>query len=174
MQLPIFCARMTLMLLQQLLTQIRFKMMRNWIWKKIHVLKICHHKKSSFQCEFYDNVCLLSGGFTAQKMKFSIKDFFSKCDQIIVDLATFTEEISNGKLHFFVQCLKRHVTRNHISSKNFGNFIFRLSWIRIYLEFSPHSRNETGTTNFKEFLLESYSKICSRQMLTWYYPESRA
>ena len=34
---------------------------------------------------------------TAQKMKFSIKDFFSKCDQIQV---TFTEEILNGKLHF--------------------------------------------------------------------------
>ena len=31
-----------------------------------------------------------------QKMKFSIKDFFSKCDQI----RTFTEEILNGKLHF--------------------------------------------------------------------------
>ena len=32
---------------------------------------------------------------TAQKMKFSIKDFFRKSDQI-----TFTEEILNGKLHF--------------------------------------------------------------------------
>ena len=31
---------------------------------------------------------------TLEKMKFSIKDFF-----------TFTEEIVNGKLHFFVQCL---------------------------------------------------------------------
>ena len=31
-------------------------------------------------------------------MKFSIKDFFSKCDP--VDLVTFTEEILNGKLHF--------------------------------------------------------------------------
>ena len=30
-----------------------------------------------------------------QKMKFSIKDFFSKCDQI-----TFTAGILNGKLHF--------------------------------------------------------------------------
>ena len=41
---------------------------------------------------------------TAQKMKFSIKDFFSKCDQNLVtfteDLVTFTEEILNGKLHF--------------------------------------------------------------------------
>ena len=32
---------------------------------------------------------------TAQKMKFSIKDFFSKCDQI-----QEKEEILNGKLHF--------------------------------------------------------------------------
>ena len=37
-------------------------------------------------------------------MRFSIKDFFSKCDrpnlQIPTDLVTFTEEILNGKLHF--------------------------------------------------------------------------
>ena len=31
---------------------------------------------------------------TAQKMNFSIRDFFSKCDQIR------TEEILSGKLHF--------------------------------------------------------------------------
>ena len=42
---------------------------------------------------------------TAQKMTFSIKDFFSKCDQIRrilfpADLLIFTEEILNGKLHF--------------------------------------------------------------------------
>ena len=42
--------------------------------------------------------------YTAQKMKFFIKDFFSKCDQIRsflrTALVTFTEEILNGKLHF--------------------------------------------------------------------------
>ena len=37
---------------------------------------------------------------TAQKMKFSIKDFFSKCDQFLADLITFTEEILNGNPHF--------------------------------------------------------------------------
>ena len=37
---------------------------------------------------------------TAQKMKFPIKDFFRKCDQIRRELVTFTEEILNGKLHF--------------------------------------------------------------------------
>ena len=33
-------------------------------------------------------------------MKFSIKDFFSKCDQIQI---TFTEETLNGKLHLSTQ-----------------------------------------------------------------------
>ena len=42
--------------------------------------------------------------FIAQKMKFPIKDFLSKCDQnpqFSEDLVTFTEEIPGGKLHFF-------------------------------------------------------------------------
>ena len=37
---------------------------------------------------------------TAEKMKFSIKDFSSKSDQIVVRLVRFTEEILNGKLYF--------------------------------------------------------------------------
>ena len=41
---------------------------------------------------------------TAQKMKFSIKDLFSKYDQICqwppADLTIFSEEILIGKLHF--------------------------------------------------------------------------
>ena len=41
-------------------------------------------------------------------MKFSIKDVFSICDQIrklqeTADLVTFTGEILNGNIHFFVQ-----------------------------------------------------------------------
>ena len=40
--------------------------------------------------------------YTAQKMKLSIKDFFSKCDQIRTKLlVTFSEEILNRKLHFW-------------------------------------------------------------------------
>ena len=39
---------------------------------------------------------------TAQKMKFSMKDFFSKCEQIrTADLVTFTEEILIRKLQFW-------------------------------------------------------------------------
>ena len=47
-----------------------------------------------FQISIFKNKTI-----TAQKMEFSIKDFFSKCDQI-QDLVTFTKEILNGKLHF--------------------------------------------------------------------------
>ena len=35
-------------------------------------------------------------------MKFSIKDFFSKCDQFPADLVTFTEEILNENLNFLI------------------------------------------------------------------------
>ena len=54
-------------------------------------------------------------------MKFSIKDFFSKCDQIRVDLVTITEEILIEKLYFlcsvfcqmfFIEWLKFKVINN--------------------------------------------------------------
>ena len=55
------------------------------------------HKKSDHTSYIFQ---WISGSFvlifTAQKMKFSIKDFFSKS----ADLVTFTEEILNGKPPF--------------------------------------------------------------------------
>ena len=47
----------------------------------------------------FQNQTMHCSHITAQKMKFSITDFFSKCDQIRRKLK-FTEEICNGKLHF--------------------------------------------------------------------------
>ena len=49
----------------------------------------------------------MSAFATAQKMEFSIKGFFSKCDQIgsFPDLVTFTEEILNWKLQFLYSVL---------------------------------------------------------------------
>ena len=46
---------------------------------------------------------------TAPKMKFSIKDFFSKCDQIR-SLVIFTEETFNGKLHSLCSVFLIHFT----------------------------------------------------------------
>ena len=49
--------------------------------------------------------------FTAQKMKFSTKDFFSKCDH------TFTEEILNGKLHFLCSVSKNKAQSEFVKTK---------------------------------------------------------
>ena len=52
--------------------------------------------------------------FTAQKMRFSIKHFLSKCD-----LVTFNEEIPNGKLHFLCSALflVKNVIKLYCASK---------------------------------------------------------
>ena len=50
----------------------------------------------------------LDVSINAQNMKFSIKDFFSKCDQILCKLQTWSnllKEILNGKLHFLCSVL---------------------------------------------------------------------
>ena len=69
-------------------------------WKKRFVLylKIFLLQLNESHC----NSCLKIIRYTAQKMKSSIKDFFSKWDQKMfpADLVIFTEEILSGKLHF--------------------------------------------------------------------------
>ena len=47
---------------------------------------------------------------TEQKMKFSIEDFFSKCEHETADLVTFTEEILHGKLHFLCSMTRFRLT----------------------------------------------------------------
>ena len=46
--------------------------------------------------------------FTAQKLTFSIKDFFCKFLQLSTDLVTFTEEILNGKPNFLCNATIYH------------------------------------------------------------------
>ena len=56
-------------------------------------------------------------------MKFTFKDFFSKCNQISnspADLVTFTEEILSGKLYFFMQC------KYHQNLDIWGNILFAI------------------------------------------------
>ena len=71
---------------------------------------------------------------TAEKMEFFIKDFFSKCDQIRMDFVTFTEEILNGKLHFF--CSGSVIK---FVSKRFdmiiATFLFKLSFSQSKINF---------------------------------------
>ena len=62
----------------------------------------CNHVTAATPAAFERDegkTCLIEVWTTAKKMKFSINDFFSKCDET-ADLVKFTEEIFNGKLHF--------------------------------------------------------------------------
>ena len=43
-------------------------------------------------------------------MKFSVKDFFNKCEEFPTDLVTFTEEVLNGKL--LLLCSVNEIFRN--------------------------------------------------------------
>ena len=49
----------------------------------------------------WENISHIVRGNSSQKVKFSIKDFFSKYDQIQfpTDLVLFTEKIVNRKFH---------------------------------------------------------------------------
>ena len=61
-------------------------------------------------------------------MKFSIKIFYSKCDQI-VDLVKFTEEILNEKLHFRcseMELLQLELLSLRIASHFDGKIVERL------------------------------------------------
>ena len=66
---------------------------------------------------------------TSQKMKFSVKDFFSKCDQIRSKPVTFTEEILNGKLYFSCSVMegKRLFFEVIISSREYIKCIWCLN-----------------------------------------------
>ena len=69
---------------------------------------------------------------TAQKMEFSIKNFFSKCDQIrmkTADLVTLAEEILNEKLNFLLslKCIASAFEDSYL--KFISYLTFTLSYI---------------------------------------------
>ena len=81
---------------------------------------------------------------TAQKMKFSIKDFFSK-------YVTFTESILNGKLHFFAQwhcCFLVYLTQNCTQM-----------WPHIFLNPTLWQRKGTQIYFYKASFLENCPNI---------------
>ena len=62
--------------------------------------------------------------FTVQKMKFSIKDFFSKCDQIRNFLRIWSYLLKKSlmeKFIFLVQCLQKHI----LTARAFLEFVFK-------------------------------------------------
>ena len=99
------------------------------------------HEKVKQLWLFFNLIYFTPTFYTAQKMKSSIKDFFSKCFH--ADLVTFTEEILNGKLHFlcsaiyicrenkFSDSFRRY--RNEILTRNESVFCLDFRYFRISL-----------------------------------------
>ena len=57
------------------------------------------HPSVDYTCELYNMKVIV---YTVQKLKFPVKDFLSKREQIRIRIFfSFIEEIFNGKLHFF-------------------------------------------------------------------------
>ena len=80
---------------------------------------------------FNELLCMVSVSFIYfvslhKKMKFSLRDFF---------LVTFTEEILNGKLHFFVQCVRQEKKRKLLVTLT----IILVPWRFIYQEYALFS-----------------------------------
>ena len=57
---------------------------------------------------------LLMDVHTAQKVKFSIKDFVISKSVVSCDLVTFTDEIPNGKLHFLCCAINNCKSQKYI------------------------------------------------------------
>ena len=68
-------------------------------------------------------------------MKFSIKDLFSKCDQIPADLVTFTEETLNGKLPFLCsenKAMNLHMTNVKLMRKTVNRFAVQINLVSLW------------------------------------------
>ena len=87
-------------------------------------------------------------------MKLSIKDFFSKCDQIQfpANLVTFTEEILIGKLHFLCSVVKTTVFHKHIPEILLLNHKVSEKMAKTSETFTNRFTSNTVTLNFRKDL----------------------
>ena len=72
----------------------------------LYQMRIIKMKYSSF-LKFEVKIRLSSDSVTAQKMKFSIKDFFSKCDQICRKLRIWSHLLKKSLMESLVFCAVR-------------------------------------------------------------------
>ena len=94
-----------------------------------------------------------------EKMKFSIEDFFAKCDQIRsscgfghLDLVTFTEGICDGELHFLCSLSSKSTSQS--SSK-----------IKLWL--SDFFLKDSCENNWQLKTVKYFRKKLHRKCFTW-------
>ena len=71
---------------------VHYESYNDWDWSQIMILFVC----------------------TAQKMKFSIKDFFSKCDQICSSLRIFSHLLKKSSMENFIFCAASTLENMHL------------------------------------------------------------
>ena len=98
--------------------------------------------------------------FSTQKMKFSIKDFFSKCDQIRRKLRIWSnllKKILNGKLHFLSSVFRHMATPEATRIYQFitnNHALFHLWWKENLL-------NHQKFSEFMKMVVDSFASISS-------------
>ena len=132
----------------------------NWIYhsfesKVQYVFCVFFGSKPFYMCcnflikNFF--ILLIEWYHTAQKMKFSSKDFFSKYDQTrSFPRTTFTEDFLNGKLHFLCRAWPEQDIKQ----------IFRTKFLTYKFDFSK--------LNFKHSRLSFMSNTSSLDIAFWY------
>ena len=93
----------------------------------LYQMRIIKMKCSSF-LKFEVKIRLSSDSVTAQKMKFSIKDFFSKCDQICRKLRIWSHLLKKTLMESLVFCAVR-MSMLVLNNIHYNVDFFRLSML---------------------------------------------
>ena len=99
---------------------------------------------------------------TAQKLKFSIKDFFSKCDQIRRKLLIWSHLLKKSLMENFIFCANRVTTHSPCSLQSLFKSLAKLIKTIKLIRYSGHqiSSLENSSVSFKGFYgLHSITKV---------------
>ena len=105
----------------------------------------------SFDLVILLNLRVKAAVVTAQKMKFSIKDFFSKCDQIRSFLRIWSHLLKKSLLEKFIYCAV-----SSLLSKNDESSHRMCSAKKLFLKTSQISQGNTCTKIFKNIYFEEH------------------
>ena len=122
--------------------------------------------------------------YAAQKMKFSIKDFFGKCDTVSCGLVTFTEGIFNRKLHFlcsdtghFWQELSLSVQEIKSGSFKFQGMMFEILWdwtLKLYFDAYTWKRKKIKIKINKNVNKYSWFVCAINDLSTWIWASRKS
>ena len=82
----------------------------------LYILQLCHQVTGMILSIKFSLENILNVAYTVQKMKFSVKDFFSKCNQIRGFLRTWSHLLKKSLIENFIYCAVYFIGLNWIDS----------------------------------------------------------